>query len=121
MLCRRSRVRPVETEDTAQRPDPALLLNLLLSMCRRNFATAGDDAADKIALQSKRLGRMRRSRDLTYALGAEWWEGNGKTAAGARLFQLISIKLKYLHVILANLSVLRQRCDEPRAKWGHHA
>jgi hypothetical protein len=29
----------------------------------------------------------RRSRDLTYALAAEWWEGNGKTAAGCWAFR----------------------------------
>jgi hypothetical protein len=49
---------------------------------------------------------------------------NGGQAAAklrreTRLFELISIKLNYLHVMLANLSVLRQRCDEPKAKWGH--
>jgi hypothetical protein len=54
--------------------------------------------------------------DFTYALAAEWWEGKGKSEAENRVFRLISIKLKYLHVILANLSVLRRRCDEPRAK-----
>jgi hypothetical protein len=47
----------------------------------------------------------------------------GKAAAKlrreARLFELISIKLKYLHVILANLSVLRNRCGELAAKRGH--
>jgi hypothetical protein len=39
-----------------------------------------------------------------------------QTAADAMLFQLISIKLKYLHVIHANLSFLRKRCDELAAK-----
>jgi hypothetical protein len=29
----------------------------------------------------------RRSRDLTYALAAEWWEGNGKTEAGNQAFR----------------------------------
>jgi hypothetical protein len=47
----------------------------------------------------------------------------GRAAAKLRrdagLFELISIKLKYLHVILADLSVLRNRCDELAAKWGH--
>jgi hypothetical protein len=38
----------------------------------------------------------------------------------ARLFGLISSKLKHLHVVFANLSALRQRCDKPRAKWRHH-
>jgi hypothetical protein len=36
-----------------------------------------------------------------------------------RLFDLISIKLKYLTVPLAYLNGLRQRCDEPGTKWGH--
>jgi hypothetical protein len=35
------------------------------------------------------------------------------------LFGLISIPLKHLWIVLANLSALRQRCDEPRAKWRH--
>jgi hypothetical protein len=61
----------------------------------------------------------RRFRDFTYALAAEWREGCGKTAAGGQVFELISIKLKYLHVILANLSVLRNRCGEPGAKSRH--
>jgi hypothetical protein len=43
-------------------------------------------------------------------------KARAKARQESRLFDLISIKLKYLHVILANLSVLRQRCDEPRAK-----
>jgi hypothetical protein len=47
----------------------------------------------------------------------------GKAAAKlrreTRVFELISIKLKYLHVILANLSVLRNRCGELAAKRGH--
>jgi hypothetical protein len=60
--------------------------------------------------------RAGRSCDFTYALAAEWW---GKTGAGRRLFDLISIKLKYLHVIVANLSVLRKRCDELVAKFGY--
>jgi hypothetical protein len=36
-----------------------------------------------------------------------------------RFFSLISIKLKHLHVVFANLNVLRRRCDEPWAKWRH--
>jgi len=35
------------------------------------------------------------------------------------VFERASSKLKYLHVILANLSGLRQRCDEPTAESGH--
>jgi hypothetical protein len=50
---------------------------------------------------------------------AEWREGCGKTAAANQSFELISIKLKDLPVILANLSVLRNRCDELVTKWRH--
>jgi hypothetical protein len=35
------------------------------------------------------------------------------------IFDLISFKLKHLHVMSANLSALGQRCDEPGAKWRH--
>jgi hypothetical protein len=53
-------------------------------------------------------------------LGPNGGQATAKRRQETRLFDLIPIKLKYLHVILANLSVLRQRCDEPRAKWRHH-
>jgi hypothetical protein len=47
----------------------------------------------------------------------------GKAAAKLRqetgLFDRVSSKVNYLHVISFCLSVLRQRCDEPRAKWRH--
>jgi hypothetical protein len=46
-------------------------------------------------------------------------QATAKLRQETRLFDLISIKLKYLHVMFANLSVLRQRCGEPRAKWRH--
>jgi hypothetical protein len=46
-------------------------------------------------------------------------QATAKLRQETRLFNLISSKLKYLHVMFANLSGLRQRCDEPRAKWGH--
>jgi hypothetical protein len=35
------------------------------------------------------------------------------------LFDRVSSKLKYLHVIFAHLSGLRRRCDEPKANWWH--
>jgi hypothetical protein len=43
-------------------------------------------------------------------------KARAKLRRDAGLFELISIKLKYLHLILANLSVLRKRCDELAAK-----
>jgi hypothetical protein len=43
-------------------------------------------------------------------------KATAKLRREARLFELISIKLKYLQVILASLSVLRKRCGEPAAK-----
>jgi hypothetical protein len=39
---------------------------------------------------------------------------------GPRVFNLISSKLKHLHLVFTHLSGLRQRCDEPRAKSRHH-
>jgi hypothetical protein len=48
---------------------------------------------------------------------------NGGRAAAklrqeARLFHRVSSKLKYLHVMFANLSGLRRRCDELKAnRW----
>jgi hypothetical protein len=85
-----------------------------------NFAAAASQAADKIPLQLKHLTRM----PGDYAISLTRLRPNGGHATAklrreARLFDLISIKLKYLHVMLANLSVLRRRCDEPKAKWGH--
>jgi hypothetical protein len=66
----------------------------------------------------------RRSRDLIYALAAEWRAGNGKTAARNQAFrpsfQQAQILTCHVHVILANVSVLRNRCDELAAKRGHH-
>jgi hypothetical protein len=56
---------------------------------------------------------------LTYALAAESRSATAKPRQQIRLFDLISIKLKYLHVMLANLSGLRQRCGEPAAKSRH--
>jgi hypothetical protein len=56
---------------------------------------------------------------LTYALAAEWRQAMAKQRQQTRLFGLISITLKYLHVMLAHLSGLRRRCGEPRAKWRH--
>jgi hypothetical protein len=79
------------------------------------LASCGQNRVKTEALKT----HARRSCDLTYALAAEWREGCGKTAAGNQSFELISIKLKYLHVILANLSVLRNRCGELAAKRGH--
>jgi hypothetical protein len=35
------------------------------------------------------------------------------------VFERASSKLKHLHVMVANLSVLRQRCGKPTAKSGH--
>jgi hypothetical protein len=46
-------------------------------------------------------------------------KATAKLRRDIRLFELISIKLNYLHDMIIDLSVLRQRCDEPRAKWGH--
>jgi hypothetical protein len=46
--------------------------------------------------------------------------------AGAKLrqetggFDRTSSKLNYLHVMFADLNVLRQRCDEPKTKRRHH-
>jgi hypothetical protein len=62
----------------------------------------------------------RRSRDLTYALAAEWRQAMAKPRQQTRLFELISIKLKYLQIMLTDLSGLRRRCDEPRAKSRHY-
>jgi hypothetical protein len=77
------------------------------------------NAADKIALQPKHLRRM--PADCAISL-MRWRPNGGKATAKLRqeikVFDRVSSKLKYLHVMLANLSVLRQRCDEPRAKWG---
>jgi hypothetical protein len=58
----------------------------------------------------------RRSGDFTYANGGV---AAAKLGREAGLFGLISIRLNYLHVIFAHLSVLRYRCDEPAAKWWH--
>jgi hypothetical protein len=107
VLRRRNRVRPVEPQDTAQRPDPALLLKS--EFCCNGFASGRQNRIEIEALKV----HARRFRDFTYA--------NGGTAAAklrreAELFGLISITLKYLHVIFAHLSVLRYRCDEPAAK-----
>jgi hypothetical protein len=46
-------------------------------------------------------------------------QATAKLRQETRLFNLISFKLKHLHVMFANLSGLRQRCDEPKAKWRH--
>lgn len=46
-------------------------------------------------------------------------QATAKLRRDARLFDLISFKLKHLHVMLADLSVLRNRCDELAAKSGH--
>jgi hypothetical protein len=46
-------------------------------------------------------------------------QATAKLRQETRLFDRACSKLKYLHVIFANLSALRQRCDEPRAKWRH--
>jgi hypothetical protein len=61
---------------------------------------------------------------VDYAISLMRLRPNGGKAAAelrqnARPFELFFIKLKYLHVIRANLSVLRKRCDELAAKWGH--
>jgi hypothetical protein len=48
-------------------------------------------------------------------------QATAKPRQQARLFDLISIKLKYLHTMFAYLSGLRQCCDEPRAKWRHRS
>jgi hypothetical protein len=37
----------------------------------------------------------------------------------ATLFDRVSSKVKYLHVIFVHLSGLRRRCGEPGAKWRH--
>jgi hypothetical protein len=47
-------------------------------------------------------------------------QATAKLRREGRLFDRVSSKLKYLHVILADLSVLRKRCDELAAKWWHH-
>jgi hypothetical protein len=75
------------------------------------------NAADKIPLQPKHLRRM----PVDCAISLMRMRPNGgkaraKLRRDARLFELISIKLKYLHVILASLSALRKRCDELAAK-----
>jgi hypothetical protein len=44
-------------------------------------------------------------------------QAKAKLRQETRVFDRISSKLKYLHVMLINLSALRQRCGEPRAKW----
>jgi hypothetical protein len=58
----------------------------------------------------------RRLRDFTYVHAAEWRAGKGKTAAGNQVFRPSFQQAQVLTVILANLRVLRQRCDEPAAK-----
>jgi hypothetical protein len=55
------------------------------------------------------------------AIGFERLRPNGGRATAklrrqTRLFELISITFKYLHAILANLSVLRNRCGELKAR-----
>jgi hypothetical protein len=52
-------------------------------------------------------------------LGRNGDQARAKRRQKARLFGLISSKFNCLHVAFANLSGLRQRCDEPRAKWRH--
>jgi hypothetical protein len=47
-------------------------------------------------------------------------QATAKLRQEIRLLDRVSSKLKYLHVMPANLSGLRQRCGEPRAKWRHH-
>jgi hypothetical protein len=81
-----------------------------------NFAAAASQAADKIALQLKRLSRM--PADLAISLTRLRPSGDRETAKSRQetgIFDLIPIRLKYLHVIFVNLSGLRQRCDEPAA------
>jgi hypothetical protein len=78
------------------------------------------NAADKISLQGKRLRRMR----VDCAISLMRMRPNGGKATAklrrdAKLFELISIKLKHLHLIRGNLSVVRNRCDELAAKSGH--
>jgi hypothetical protein len=78
------------------------------------------NGADKIALKSKRLSRMRANRAISLMrLRPNGGKAAAKPGGETGLFGLISIRLKYLLVILANLSVLRNRCDELAAKFGH--
>ena len=117
VLRRRSRVRPVEPQDAAQRSDPALLLKF--SPARNLLQRPGKRCGqNRIAAEALKT-HARRSRDFTYALGPNGGQATAKRRQQSRFFSLISIKLKHLHVMFANLSGLRQRCDEPGAKWRH--
>jgi hypothetical protein len=52
-----------------------------------NFATSASQAVDKIAFATEALKMHAcRSRDLTYALAAEWRLGKGKTEAASQAF-----------------------------------
>jgi len=79
------------------------------------------NAEDKIAMQMKRLRRMPADRAISLMrLRPNGGQATAKLRRETRLFNLISFKLKYLHVVFASLNRLRQRCDEPRAKSRHH-
>jgi hypothetical protein len=52
-------------------------------------------------------------------LGPNGDQAKAKRRQKARLFGLISSKLKHLQVVFANLSGLQRRCGEPRAKSRH--
>jgi hypothetical protein len=63
---------------------------------------------------------MRADRAISLTrLGPNRDQARAKPRQVTEFFSLISIKLKYLHLMFANLNGLRQRCDEPRAKSRH--
>jgi hypothetical protein len=61
----------------------------------------------------------RRSRDLAYALAAEWRIGKGRIEAEHQLADLIFIRFKHLRVMPVHIVGLRQRCGEPGANSRH--
>jgi hypothetical protein len=82
-----------------------------------NFAAAASHAADKIALQLKCLSFMLPDRAISLTpLRPNGGQARAKSWQETGVFDLIPRRLKYLHVIFANLSGLRRRRGEPRAK-----
>jgi hypothetical protein len=76
--------------------------------------------ADKIALKQKRLKWMPADRAISLMrLRPNGGQAAAKSGQETELFDLISIRLKHLYVVPANLSGLRRRCDEPEANWWH--
>jgi hypothetical protein len=117
VLPRRSHVRFVDTQDTAQRPDPALLLT------SEFVATAWKRCGEnRFAAEALKM-HARRSRDFTYALAADWRSRSGKTAARDQAFRPDLYQAQILTSDPRQLerrgSGLRFRCGEPEAKWRH--